>query len=171
MAGPSAAAVLAGVALASIWGAFLSVPAFKLSGPFLSICTVAFGEVVRLLTINLVSLTNGPYGFYGIPSLILFGRRIGSEKAWYFLLWSLLVFAILAAARLKRSYIGRALAAIREDETAAEVMGDQRAGHEDTSLRLRRLLCRAGRGSLRPHVRVPIARELHSVNSPSACLA
>ena len=52
---PSAAAVLAGVALASIWGAFLSVPAFKLSGPFLSICTVAFGEVVRLLTINLVS--------------------------------------------------------------------------------------------------------------------
>ncbi|NMB15647.1 MAG: branched-chain amino acid ABC transporter permease [Firmicutes bacterium] len=120
---PPAAAMPAGVVVASIWGAFLSVPAFKLSGPFLSICTVAFGEVVRLLTINLVSLTNGPYGFYGIPSLSLFGRRIGSEKAWYYLPWTLLGLAILAAVRLKRSYIGRALAAIREDETAAEVMG------------------------------------------------
>jgi branched-chain amino acid transport system permease protein len=118
-----ALAVLAGVVLASIWGALLSVPAFRLSGPFLAICTVAFAEVVRLLTINLVSLTNGPYGFYGIPTLSLWGYRVRNERIWYYLLLILVGLAILAAVRLKRSYIGRALAAIREDETAAEVMG------------------------------------------------
>ncbi len=120
---PVLATILLGVLFASLWGGLLSVPAFKLSGPFLSICTVAFGEVVRLLVINLQSLTNGPYGMYNIPPLAIGGFKVMKDIHWYYILLSFTLLSVVAAIRLKKSYLGRALAAIREDETAAELMG------------------------------------------------
>ncbi len=115
--------ILIGVLFACVWGALLSIPAFKLSGPFLSICTVAFGEVVRLLVINLEPITNGPYGIYNIPPLAFGGVKVVKDLSWYYLLLGFVAVSVVTALRLKNSYLGRALAAIREDETAAELMG------------------------------------------------
>lgn len=120
---PPALTILIGTAVASLFGVLLSIPAFRLSGPFLSICTVAFGEVVRLVIINWINLTNGPYGLYNIPPLKVGPFALTKERIWYYVLLGVVILAGLAAARVKRSHIGRALMAIREDETAAEIMG------------------------------------------------
>lgn len=112
-----------GICLSCVFGILLSIPAFKLSGPFLSICTVAFGEVIRQIIINLEGLTGGPYGFYNIPPVKIFGTAIRSERIWYFILLAVLVVLAAAAMRVKRSYYGRALYAIQEDELVAKIMG------------------------------------------------
>ncbi|HHY47864.1 MAG TPA: branched-chain amino acid ABC transporter permease [Firmicutes bacterium] len=120
---PPLLTIACGVVFASIWGALLSIPAFRLSGPFLAICTVAFGEVVRLLIVNWIDLTNGPYGLNNIPPVKIAGHAITKDIAWYYVLLGFTAIAAVVATRLKHSYIGRALMAIREDETAAEIMG------------------------------------------------
>lgn len=112
-----------GVLLSCIFGVLLSFPAFKLSGPFLSICTLAFGEVVRQLIINLEGLTGGPYGFYNIPPVKIMGTAIRAEMIWYFILLVLLVLLATCAVKIKKSYYGRALYAIQEDELVARIMG------------------------------------------------
>ncbi len=120
---PVFVSMMLGVLLSCVFGILLSFPAFKLSGPFLSICTVAFGEVVRQLIINLEGLTGGPYGFYNIPPVKIMGTVIRDEKIWYFILLVILVILASCAARIKNSYYGRALYAIQEDELVAKIMG------------------------------------------------
>lgn len=120
---PVIVSMLLGILCSCVFGVLLSIPAFKLSGPFLSICTVAFGEVIRQLIINLEELTGGPYGFYNIPPVDFFGAAIRNERVWYFILLALVVILAACAVRIKKSYYGRALYAIQEDELAAQVMG------------------------------------------------
>ncbi|MGI6037144.1 MAG: branched-chain amino acid ABC transporter permease [Limnochordia bacterium] len=120
---PVLCSMVIGTVLAGICGALLSIPAFQLTGPFLAICTVAFGEVVRLLILNWVDLTNGPYGLHMIPPLRVGSLRVTSEYLWYYVLLFLTVGVALVAWRIRYSYIGRAFMAIREDETAADIIG------------------------------------------------
>lgn len=112
-----------GVLCSCIFGILLSIPAFKLSGPFLSICTVAFGEVIRQLIINLEDITGGPYGFYNIPALRVMGKAIRNERIWYFILLAFVLILATVSTRIKKSYFGRSLYAIQEDELAAQIMG------------------------------------------------
>lgn len=120
---PVPLAMLMGILVACLFGILLSVPAFKLSGPFLSICTVAFGEVIRQLIINLEWLTGGPYGFNNIPPLRILGTPVRDARVWYYILLVFLLLMAVAGIRIKKSHFGRALYAIKEDEIAAEVMG------------------------------------------------
>lgn len=120
---PVPLAMLFGILISCIFGMLLSIPAFKLSGPFLSICTVAFGEVIRQLLLNMEWLTGGPYGFNKIPRLSVFGYSIRGERIWYYILLAFTFVMTVVGVRIKRSHYGRALYAIKEDEIAAEVMG------------------------------------------------
>jgi len=120
---PVPIAMMCGILISCIFGIFLSIPSFKLSGPFLSICTVAFGEVIRQLVINMEWLTGGPYGFYHIPKLVVFGYSISDVHTWYYILLAVAVLMAVVGNRIKHSHYGRALYAINEDEIAAEVMG------------------------------------------------
>src|SRR6266540_4207439 len=53
--------------LAAFWGILLGFPVLRLRGDYLAIVTLAFGEIIRLVMINWVSLTGGPNGVPGIP--------------------------------------------------------------------------------------------------------
>ena len=55
--------------LAACWGIFLGFPVLRLRGDYLAIVTLAFGEIIRLVITNWVSLTGGPNGLYDIPFL------------------------------------------------------------------------------------------------------
>src|SRR5271170_768273 len=57
---------LAGI-LAAMWGVILGFPVLRLRGDYLAIVTLAFGEIIRIVINNWVSLTNGPNGISGIP--------------------------------------------------------------------------------------------------------
>lgn len=120
---PVPLSILLGILISCVFGVLLSIPAFKLSGPFLSICTVAFGEVIRQLVLNMEGLTGGPYGFNNIPPLSIFGYNIRNERIWYYILLAFTIVMAVVGMRIKRSHFGRALYAIKEDEIAAEIMG------------------------------------------------
>jgi branched-chain amino acid transport system permease protein len=68
-------------------------------------------------------VTRGANGLTGIPLPTVFGQKIGSERAFYYLIYGFLCVLIVVALRLSNSKVGRAFVAIREDELAAEAMG------------------------------------------------
>jgi branched-chain amino acid transport system permease protein len=135
-----------GVGLAALAGILLGLPVLRLRGDYLAIVTLGFGEVIRVLALNLdkpINLTNGPQGITPIqrpplpPEFILSPIRnlltpiVGHVPTegefynvfFYFLALIIIMIAILVATRLEDSRIGRAWTAIREDETAAIAMG------------------------------------------------
>ena len=89
----------------------IGVPTLRLSGVYLAIATIGLGEVLRAVYLN-VDLFGGALGLSGIP-----------ERATTSMIYGLLGLAVLALWLVGRSGIGRAMEAMREDETAAQVMG------------------------------------------------
>src|SRR3954467_1163642 len=116
---PFPLAIAAGMAAPTAVAFLIGKPTLRLSGVYLAMATLAFGEVVRLCIIRAESLTGGALGLNGIPQL---------TQWWHVLLAVVLVLALLA--RLRRSKIGRAFEAIKEDETAAGLMGIDVNGHK-----------------------------------------
>jgi branched-chain amino acid transport system permease protein len=105
---PALAASMVSPALAA---ALIGVPTLRLSGVYLALATIGFGEVLRILYLN-SDIAGGALGLPGIP------QRGG---AW--LIYVCLAIALAVLIALGRSRIGRAMEAMREDETAASVMG------------------------------------------------
>jgi branched-chain amino acid transport system permease protein len=127
--------------LAAFWGILLGFPVLRLRGDYLAIVTMAFGEIIRLVLINWVPVTNGYAGISSIPRPSFFGipfnasdegfaARFGLEFSpiyrTIFLYYLILALALLTAAvtvRLRRLPIGRAWEALREDEIACRSLG------------------------------------------------
>jgi branched-chain amino acid transport system permease protein len=89
----------------------IGAPTLRLSGVYLAIATIGLGEVLRGLYLN-VDYFGGALGLSGIP-----------ERAETWMIYGLLGLAVLVFWLVGRSGIGRAMEAMREDETAAQVMG------------------------------------------------
>lgn len=104
-------ALLAGAVLATVVAVLIGIPCLRLRGIYLAIATLAFGEVVRVAALNL-TITGGALGLVGIAPLASFPHIYGA-----------LAVAAFFFYRLERSRTGRAFAAIREDEAAAQAMG------------------------------------------------
>lgn len=114
-----------GVAIltAAVFGLIISIPTMKLSGPYLVLATVGFGEIIRLVLLNWTPVTRGAAGLVGIPYPEFFGLKIVSERQFFYLIITFLAMGTFIALRLAKSKIGRTLSAIREDEIAASAMG------------------------------------------------
>jgi branched-chain amino acid transport system permease protein len=136
--------------LAALFGVLLGAPTLRLRGDYLAIVTLGFGEVIRILLNNLDPITNGPRGLINIDPATLDAthldpRSVATAKLllypplpdllhwlpltltspiqYYYLILILCAGAIFLSYRLQSSRIGRAWAAIREDEDAAQTMG------------------------------------------------
>jgi len=109
---PLSQVALAGGLVAVAFGLLTGFPVFRVRGDYLAIVTLGFGEVVRVLANNLQGLTNGPLGLKGLYP---------HTNLWWS--WGVAVAATAVVAALVNSSYGRALNAIREDETAAKAMG------------------------------------------------
>jgi len=104
-------------------GLILGFMAIRLRGDYLGMVTLGFGEIIRIFSINLLEVTNGPAGFSNIPRPVIFGYRIETQVG-YYLMAVLLVFVFhIAFERILFSRFGRACLAIRDDEVAAAAMG------------------------------------------------
>jgi len=100
-------------------------PVIHLRGDYLCIVTLGMGEIIRLtLVLNPFGITGGPNGVFGIdfPSIGTLFVVDNSIKFYYFI-WIIVGFVVLALVRLQSSRIGRAWNCIREDEIAAESTG------------------------------------------------
>jgi branched-chain amino acid transport system permease protein len=109
---PFHVAIAAGMFAPCVVAFLIGKATLRLSGVYLAMATLAFGEVVRIAVLNTEELTGGALGLNGIPQ---------STQWWHIALSVVLVLAVLS--RMRRSKLGRAFEAIREDETAAGLMG------------------------------------------------
>jgi branched-chain amino acid transport system permease protein len=127
--------------LASFWGIMLGFPVLRLRGDYLAIVTLAFGEIIRLVLINWVDLTNGYAGISGVPRPTFFGipfnagddgfaAVFGLEFSpiyrtifFYYLILALVLLTAFVTLRLRRLPVGRAWEALREDEIACRALG------------------------------------------------
>ncbi len=110
----------------AVSGVLIGAPTLRLRGDYLAIVTLGFGEITYLLLINgdrPVNVTNGANGILGIDPPRLAGLVASRNTHYYYLFLAFLALALVASARLRRSRIGWAWQAIREDELAARVMG------------------------------------------------
>lgn len=117
------------IGLSMLAGVILGGPTLRLRGDYLAIVTLGFGEIVYLVAQNTGSI-GGSQGINDIPhppNFSLFGYHVQfgilDPKPYYYLLLAMIVLAIVVETNLKRSRVGRAWTAIREDEDAAELMG------------------------------------------------
>lgn len=111
---------------AGIAGILLGLPALRLRGDYLAIVTLGFGEIIRIIMNNLdkpVNITNGPKGITPIEPPAIFGYTLNQSVHYYFIVMAIVLFVIFVTRRLENSRLGRAWAAIREDEVAARAMG------------------------------------------------
>lgn len=119
---------------ACIAGCIVGYPTLRMRGDYLAIVTLGFGEIIRIILNNWMSLTNGPNGILGIKPIgiyiPIFENGLTFEHIWvkklqlfYYFALGLAIFAAFAVRRLNYSRVGRAWESIREDETAAELMG------------------------------------------------
>lgn len=108
---PFAAVLLAGGLAPALVALVIGVPVLRLSGVYLAMATLAFGEVVRITVLNL-DITGGPEGLNGIPLV---------TEGWHIVL--LLALTVYGLHRVRHSKVGRAFESIKEDEVAARLMG------------------------------------------------
>jgi len=136
---PFLVVVLISGLISATLGLIIGSPTLRVSGDYLAIVTLAFGEIFRITMNNFDGtdgplLTRGSNGIPAIPDLELFGFQFGRPHTvlgidlgrfanYYFLLLLVIGLIILVFARLNNSRIGRGWVAIREDEKAAEAMG------------------------------------------------
>ena len=116
---------LAGV-IAAIFGIALGFPVLRLRGDYLAIVTLGFGEMIRIIILNWVELTNGPNGITGIPRPDYFGLATTPISRIIFLYYLILILALITnfvTLRLRRLPLGRAWEALREDEIACRSLG------------------------------------------------
>lgn len=114
-----------GVGFAMLSGVLLGLPALRLRGDYLAIITLGFGEIVRIVALNL-SATGGSEGIPGIPNppAVLgfkFDLMHPQDFFWLVLLMILLVVWMIRRFTVRRP--GRAWEAIRQDEDVAALMG------------------------------------------------
>lgn len=117
------AALPAAAVLALLFGLALGVPTLRLRGDYLAIVTLGFGEIARIVLNNWDSFTGGPNGIMHIPRPSIFGFRLGSPVHLYFIVLAMIFVVSFVIDRLNNSRLGRALVAMREDETAARACG------------------------------------------------
>ena len=133
-------------AVAASFGFVLGFPVLRLRGDYLAIVTLGFGEIIRLLLINLTSITGGPDGISGIPKPTVFGLELTRNPsteggttfhqffgiefqslhmviALYLMALTLALVTLWISSRLIRMPIGRAWEALREDEIASRSLG------------------------------------------------
>ncbi len=132
-------------ALATFVGVLLALPVLRLRGDYLAIVTLGFGEIIRIILLNWVSVTGGPNGINNIPRPTFFGLPLAASAPGggttfakffgipfnpgqriiflYFVILALAMATNFLTVRLRRLPVGRAWEALREDEIASRALG------------------------------------------------
>lgn len=119
---PYLLAALAAMFFTGLCGLALGLPTLRLKEDYLAIVTLGFGVIIDLSMRNL-EITGGPDGIVGIPSPVILGFSFRQPIPYFLLVCLGVAFTLLFTYLLVNSYHGRALRAIRDHETTAQVMG------------------------------------------------
>lgn len=125
---PVVVALAVAIVISGIFGWLIGRLSFKVRGAYFVIVSVSFAEVVRLVALNWVELTQGPMALNNIPPVTLWLPGLGEYRFLaktpnYYLMLAVAVVSYILIARLVRSRAGRAMIALRENEALATSVG------------------------------------------------
>jgi branched-chain amino acid transport system permease protein len=120
---PPLLGILAGILLSLACAIVLSLVTMRLRGHYLALATLAFGLLVDSLTVGMTETTGGPSGLVGVPSFSVGPLTFDTPVKMYYLVAALIVALVLLLLGGIRSGFGRALQAVRTDQTAAAALG------------------------------------------------
>lgn len=104
-------------------GRALGYPSLRIRGVYLSLTTIGFAEVVRLLLANLADFTGGTTGLKNIPCYSIFGFAFNTQIRMYYLFLVMAAFAFFVAWRIVHSKWGRVFKSLRDNIDAVEMTG------------------------------------------------
>jgi branched-chain amino acid transport system permease protein len=114
--------LLAGLVLTVLSAYVIGLVTMRMSGHYLPLATIAWGISVYFLFGNMDFL--GKYdGLNGIPTIKLFGIDLADTRAMYYLIWCIVLLAVVAVTNLLNSRPGRAIRALKGGNVMAEAMG------------------------------------------------
>lgn len=116
-------ALVCAVACAVLVALVVGLPTLKLSGYYLGMGTLGFGMIVNIVFREWSSVTGGSSGFVGIPMLEAGSISFMSGRNYFFLVWAVVLVAILLCRRILSSRMGRALRSIHDGENASLAVG------------------------------------------------
>lgn len=119
---------LAAILVAGGFGWLLGRLAFRVRGAYFVIITICFAQVLRMVALNWIELTQGPMALIGIPPVTLWLPGLGivplvTKAQTYWLVLAVAVLAFLLVRQVVQSRIGRALVALRANEALARSVG------------------------------------------------
>ena len=121
-------AMLLVAVLVALVALVVGIPALRLSGHYLAMATLGLNFVFHIILLQWDAVTGGPSGFYGIPYLAIGSFVFDDEVRLHYLIWTVAMVCLLLCLNLVRSGVGRGMAALAGDETAAAALGvDTRA--------------------------------------------
>ena len=120
---PPLAALFASLVVCGIFAWVLGLILFKLKGTYFTFATIALVQVAFTFFNNYRPLFGGPDGINGIPTLSVGGAELSGYNHWFYFLVVLLVVLGIVVERIRRTQLGRSLASIRDNETAAMTLG------------------------------------------------
>lgn len=119
---PPELALLLSAVVPAVFGLIVGIPSLRLHGLYLAITTLAFSYIVSATILGGGDFTGGGGGIQ-IDRPTMLGVDLSSDSAFYWFCLFIAVLALLATLNFRRSYIGRALVAIRDNDIAARTMG------------------------------------------------
>lgn len=114
---PLVVAIIISCVITAFFGFLIGFPTLKLEGDYLAIVTLGFGEIIRVVLVNLKQFTGGPNGKQFNTNLTFF------DGPAFFIITAVLIILIILLQNFIRSSYGRAILAVREDEVAANANG------------------------------------------------
>lgn len=119
---PTIPSMIAAIIVAGIFGYLVALPSLKLKGYYLTIVTMGFCEIIRLVELN-ASFTGGSLGISNIPSFSFFGLVFKKPRDIYLIALVLVVIITKVVKNLTSSSFGLSIKSIRDDDDVAETMG------------------------------------------------
>lgn len=110
-------------AVSALFAAAIGFPVLRLRGHYLAMATLAFNEIIRLVTYNWDELTRGASGLPNIPFPRFFSFQFSSHFSFYYLTLFFLFVTVMCCGRIFYSNLGRALRSVKEDEIISQALG------------------------------------------------
>src|SRR5216684_4109434 len=113
----------AGGLMAALIGALVGIPSLRIKGLYLAIATLASQLIIEWVINHTPAISGGVQASIQVPRPVFFGTPLKTQTQLYLFLMGFVVLAIVGAANMIRSRIGRAFIAIRDQDIAAEIIG------------------------------------------------
>jgi branched-chain amino acid transport system permease protein len=120
---PTSLSILLAVLISALIAFLIAILLTRLKGSYFAFASIGLAQISYAIFLNFKPLTGGPNGFSNVPKLIIAGIEFDNLKKWFYLLLIIVFLAALSLERIRRTTLGRSLAAIRDNEIAAQSLG------------------------------------------------